>query len=283
MNITVLGLGLIGGSMALAIKQKFDCFIKGVDANESHCNQALEINLVDEIVSLDDGIISADFIFMATPVSATMKLLPYILDQIDDSTIVIDLGSTKDDLCAMVRNHQKRANFVAAHPIAGTENSGPKAALANLYENKMMIICEQKLSSTDAIEKSTEIFEALNMRLMYLEPEEHDRQLAYVSHLSHISSFTLGLTVLAMEKDDSAIFNLAGSGFASTVRLAKSSPETWSPIFVQNSKHIINALNCYINELERFRNLIEQKREQNIKSLIIEANHVSEILDGKHR
>jgi len=283
MNISIIGLGLIGGSFGLAIKKLIPCNIRGIDTNPEHTTLALQLGLVDEIVSLDEGISDADLIYIAIPVSATKELMLKILDEIDEHTIVIDAGSTKSDLCASVSMHPRRKNYVAAHPIAGTENNGPTAAFAELFENKMMLICEPEETDSEILKKAEHIFSLLNMHIQYVTPEEHDRQLAYVSHLSHISSFTLGLTVLGMEKDDSSIFNLAGSGFASTVRLAKSSPEMWSPIFVQNSKHIINALNCYINELERFRNLIEQRREQNLKELMFEANQIRKVLDGKHR
>ncbi len=283
MNISIIGLGLIGGSFGLSLKNRMECKITGIDKKEEHCKLALENNLVDRIEFFDEGIADADVIIIAVPVTVSQKILIEVLSKIKPTATVIDAGSTKSNICNEVRNHENRKNFVAAHPIAGTENNGPLAAFDGLYDYKPMIICEPELSGPESLKTAISLFETLKMTISYQDPEEHDRHMAYVSHLSHLTSFTLGLTVLAMEKDDSTIFNLAGSGFASTVRLAKSSPEMWSPIFMQNSKNIINALNCYINELERFKNLIEQKREQNLKELMQEANLIRKVLDGVKR
>ncbi len=279
MNITIIGVGLIGGSMALSLRG-FQTHIIGVDKNEEHCSQALELGLVDEVLPMEEAIPKSHLVILAIPVDSARETLPYILDNISDNTVVTDMGSTKSGICGKVRNHRNRKNYVAAHPIAGTENSGPKAAFSSLYKGKMTIICERELSADFALAMVEKMFKILEMNVIYMKPEEHDRHIAYVSHISHITSFVLGLTVLDIEKDENSIFDMAGSGFASTVRLAKSSPQMWAPIFVQNAEHISIALGAYIEKLQLFKNLIDNRNSEKAIELMKEANDIRRILDG---
>ncbi len=246
MNVTIIGLGLMGGSLALALKQKkFSNHIIGIDNNKTHCEEALKLNLVNEIRELN-SVIDSDIIVVATPVAASINIISTVLDNISKNQIVIDLGSTKGELCVHLNRHKNRAQFVAAHPIAGTENSGPKAAINDLYNNKKVVVCEKNSCSDNTLSLAMELFNKVGMTTVFMTPKEHDKHLAYISHLSHVSSFALGLTVLDLEKDEENIFNLAGSGFSSTARLAKSSPEMWTAILAQNKEHIVPALDTYI-------------------------------------
>ena len=238
MKVYVIGIGLIGGSMALDIQALHkDAVIIGVDADENHLEQAIELGIIHQKAELKD-VIDADFVIMAVPVDIALGLLPKILDTISDDTLVFEVGSTKSPICEAVANHPKRRNFLATHPIAGTEFSGPMAAIRNLFVDKTNIICEVEKTTFKLQEKGLKLFKDLGMRIRYMEPKSHDKHIAYVSHLSHISSFMLGKTVIEKEKDEKDIFDMAGSGFESTVRLAKSSPAMWTPIFKQNKKQI---------------------------------------------
>ncbi|MBN4062312.1 MAG: prephenate dehydrogenase [Flavobacteriales bacterium] len=281
MEVTIIGLGLIGGSLAMALRQNgFATHIIGVENNEEHGEQALELGLADEVLPLDEAISKGEMIIIAISVDAARKLLPEILDQINESQTVMDMGSTKAGICSVVENHPNRKNYVAAHPIAGTENTGPKAAINNLFFHKVAIICEKEKSGEQQLALAEQLFRSLFMKLVYMAAKEHDLHAAYVSHLSHISSFTLGLTVLDIEKDEQNIFNLAGSGFASTVRLAKSSPEMWAPIFEQNAEYLSDALDTYIKWLTKFKKLIDSKQKNEVEELMRQANDVGRILDG---
>ena len=236
--------------------------------------------MVDEILTLDEALPQSHLVILAIPVDAAREMLPYILDNISDNAVVTDMGSTKRGICAKVRNHYKRQNYVAAHPIAGTENSGPKAAFSTLYKGKMTIICEKELSADFALQMVEKMFKIIDTKVIYMNPDEHDRHIAFVSHISHISSFVLGLTVLDIEKDEKSIFNMAGSGFASTVRLAKSSPDMWTPIFVQNADSISVALGAYIANLQKCKNLIDKREGEEAYKMMKEANNIRKILDG---
>ncbi|WP_296622144.1 prephenate dehydrogenase [Marivirga sp.] len=279
-SISVFGLGLIGGSFALAVKNKFpDINIYGVDQNPDHAAKALELNLINEIKSADDKeVLESDLIILAIPVSAIYDLLPALLSNISENTVIIDGGSTKAGICHNVGQHPKRAQYVAAHPIAGTEYSGPEAAFPKLFEGKKNIICEYDLSSEKAKSYANWLFEIVGMKNIFMDAENHDKHLAYVSHLSHISSFMLGLTVLNIEKDEENILNLAGSGFASTVRLAKSSPEMWAPIFQQNKSHLSKALDEYILQLQHFQKQLAEGNSAELKSLMHKANEIRKVL-----
>jgi len=280
MRISIVGLGLIGGSMALDLKSNgLATKVVGVDINEEHCKAALRLKLVDEVVTLDEAIKQSDLIILATPVQYTMELMPTILDQVK-SQIVIDVGSTKYEISEIVKNHPQRKNYLATHPMAGTEFSGPMAAKKNLFRNKAVIFCDVDLSSKKAIDLVNDIYDCLGMPIIKMTSKQHDLHTAYVSHISHISSFALAQTVLKKEKEAQHIFNLASGGFDSTVRLAKSSPEMWAPIFTQNAKNILSVLDKYISELEAFREAIEAKDSQVLVDIMTEANKIKKVLRG---
>lgn len=282
MNICIIGLGLLGGSTALGIKATLkDLRIIGVESNREHAAQALSNGIAHKILPLKEGIREADVIVLATPVNVIVELLPRVLDIVSDVQVVIDMGSTKEQICQAVADHPKRGRFVAGHPIAGTEYSGPGAAFAALLPGKQMIICDKEDSAIDAIEAALSIFKtALNMRISYMKAAAHDRQIAYVSHLSHISSFALSNTVLEKEKDELSIFEMAGSGFSSTVRLAKSSPDMWAPIFSQNTRNISAALDAYIKNLVHFKTMLDQQNEKESHLWMERANDIRRILQG---
>ncbi|GEO06342.1 prephenate dehydrogenase [Adhaeribacter aerolatus] len=281
MNICIVGLGLLGGSFALGLKQlPYHYHFIGVDNNPEHAAKALELGLVDEISDLEAGVKKADLTVLAVPVNALIAMLNPVLDMLPEKATLIDFGSTKELICGVVQNNPKRAQFVAVHPIAGTENSGPEAAFAGLLPRKIMIICDKEKSRPESVKLVEDIFRQLDMRLSYMPADSHDLHLAYVSHLSHISSFALGATVLEKEKDEENIFNMAGSGFSSTVRLAKSSPEMWAPIFTQNSRNISAALDSYIRKLQEFKNMIDNQDEAASFELMKKTNDIRRILSG---
>ncbi len=280
MNITIVGLGLIGGSMAIDLRKSgLATELVGIDLNHSNAQRAVDLGLVDRTEN-DQALAQADVVLLSIPVNAMAGLLPTVLDVVKPSALVMDSGSTKANICRAVANHPRRAQFVAAHPIAGTENSGPDAAFSGLFSGKAIIICEREKSSQESLTMALKIFDALGMKVSYMQPEEHDRHVAYVSHLSHVSSFLLGQTVLDIERDEKNIFTLAGSGFASTVRLAKSSPAMWAPIFEQNMEYLSQALQEYIIHLQRFQYHLMKKDTQAILKTMAEANQIRRILDG---
>jgi prephenate dehydrogenase len=282
MIVSIIGLGLIGGSLAINIREKgLAERIIGVDKDQKNAEAALNIGLVDDIFKLDEAIVMADLVIVAVPVDQAKVLLPEVLYSINVRATVMDVGSTKKGICESVSDHNKRKRFVATHPIAGTENFGPRAAIPDLFNGKLSIICDREKSDDDALEIVQQLYKSIGMDIVYMNAEEHDLHSAYVSHLSHVSSFMLGLTVLEIEKNEKTIFELAGSGFASTVRLAKSSPEMWTPIFQQNSHHLLNALDTYIDKLKIFREAIEKKDTIKLTSLMKQANDIRRILDGK--
>ncbi|MEO9571279.1 MAG: prephenate dehydrogenase [Polaribacter sp.] len=279
-NIYMIGVGLIGGSFAIDIKNHdSEVIIHGISRKDETLNKALELGLIDRKATLDD-LENADLVIVSIPVDATVKLLPTILDKISDTGLVIDAGSTKEEICKVVEHHPKRRNFLACHPIAGTENSGPTAAISGLYVGKTNIICEVEKTTFKLQEKALELFRAIGMRIRYMDPVSHDKHIAYVSHLSHISSFMLGKTVIDKEKNERDIFDMAGSGFASTVRLAKSSPAMWTPIFKQNKENVIETLDKYINNLQHFKELMEQDDFSEIFKEMENTNYIKQILNG---
>lgn len=279
-NIYIIGVGLIGGSLAKDIKKLHpEVKIHGISRKESTLDKALSLNLIDKKATLDD-IVHADLVIVAIPVDDTVKILPSLLDKISDTGLVVDAGSTKEAICKVVENHPKRRNFLASHPIAGTEYSGPEAAISGLFEGKTNIICEVEKTAFKLQEKALKLFVSLGMRIRYMNPEAHDKHIAYVSHLSHISSFMLGKTVIEKEKNERDIFDMAGSGFASTVRLAKSSPEMWAPIFKQNKENVIETLEEYINNLKQFKELMEKDDFDAIYNEMKDTNYIKQILNG---
>lgn len=280
MKATVVGLGLIGGSIALGLRRAgIATEIVGVDLNTANGIKAVELGLVDKIQTEDVALASADLVVLAIPVNALHAFLPAVLDAIKKDAVVIDAGSTKTSICKSVANHPKRRQFVASHPIAGTENSGPQAAFDGLFKGKTNIICEAGQSSVEALATAMKIFDALEMKTIFMEADEHDKHVAYVSHLSHVSAFLLGQTVLDIEKDEKNIFNLAGSGFASTVRLAKSSPDMWTPIFEQNVEYLSQALLEYIMHLQRFHYHLMKRDTKELHSIMSKANEIRRVLD----
>lgn len=283
MKLVLIGVGLIGGSMALELK-KIDPTIEvvGVDANPAHLDAALSFGIIDRKGNWEE-ISDADRVLLSVPVKATLDLLPKLLDQLSENGLLWDVGSTKASLCEAVANHPRRENYLAAHPIAGTEFSGPEAAHLGLFAGKPQIICEAKKTRSDLLSWAKTNFRQMGMYLRFMEADEHDRHMACVSHLSHISSFMLGKTVLEEEADEQNIFDLAGSGFESTVRLAKSSPDMWAPIFEQNQNNIIEILSAYIANLENFKQKLMQKDIESLYAQMKNTNQLTSILNGiKH-
>ena len=280
MNIGIIGLGLIGGSFALAARKHIPgCVLFGEDINEEHQKQALSLNLIDQ--ELTSSIYAEmDIIILAVPVDAALERADILLDQMNDNALLMDAGSTKASICAVLELHPKRNQFLASHPIAGTEFSGPTAAFDDLYRAKAQILCETHKTRPDLLEWALQWFKNMEMKVQEMDPKEHDKHIAYVSHLSHISSFMLGKTVMEKEKDEKAIFAMAGSGFASTVRLAKSSPAMWTPIFQQNQDNILEVLKQYIANLEEFKSLMEQSNYDAIHQKMKQTNAIREILAG---
>ncbi len=278
MNIAVIGIGLIGGSMALSLKNKgFVQKVIGVDNNDDHIKQALSLELIDESMNLFDAIDAADILLLATPIGAAEKLLPIILDRVDKQT-VFDVGSTKKSICDVVANHPNRKRFVATHPMWGTENSGPSAAVKDGFVNKATVICCKEESDEDAADLVEKIYALLEMHLLYMNAADHDMHVAYISHISHITSFALANTVLEKEKEEDAIFELASAGFESTVRLAKSNPAMWVPIFMQNRENVLDVLNEHIAQLRKFKSCLEKENYEYLQELIEKANGIRRIL-----
>ena len=278
-SVAIIGVGLIGGSWALALKKYFsDITILGVDNNQSHLEEALRLGLIDKAVDLDAAA-QSDLVFVSIPVGAASGVLVSLLDKVGENTLIMDAGSTKSALCQSISDHPNRSHFLAAHPIAGTEFSGPTAAKADLFDGKLMILCEIEKTAIRLQENILTAFQKIGMRLRYMDPESHDKHVAYVSHLSHVSSFMLGKTVMDKEVDDRNIFDLAGSGFASTVRLAKRSPEMWGPIFLQNKEHLSHTLEAYISNLQKFKTLIDNEDLEALTSEMKRINTIEKILN----
>ena len=279
MKFFLIGTGLIGGSMSRDLRNILDnTQIHGIDKNEISVKHAKSVGVIDNIDSLEN-LNSADRVILSVPVSESLKILPFVLDNLNNDALVWDVGSTKFSLCKSVENHSKRDQFLATHPIAGNEFSGPKASIENLFNGKIQILCETNKTRPDLLQWAKSIFNLMGMKIRYMNPEEHDKKMAIVSHLSHISSFMLGKTVMDSEKDDQNILDFAGSGFESTVRLAKSSPEMWSSIFKDNRENILEILKAYIENLKQFQLKIENENYIDLKNQMIKTNKLREILD----
>lgn len=282
MNICIIGLGLIGGSFALAVKRhSLTERIYGVDASPRNAAKALELGLVNEIVEFDKATEMADIIAIATPVDAIPQLAIKLLNRISEDQIVMDMGSTKEELCELISQHPNRHRFVATHPMWGTEHSGPEAAVEGAFAGCNTVICEGERSDKGAVAEVEKIFKRIGMEIMYMSAEKHDTHAAYVSHISHITSFILATTVLEKERESDTILDLAGGGFESTVRLAKSSPEMWIPILMQNKYNVLDVLREYIHQLEIFRKALEKDNRDEIRQTIEKANTIRKILDKK--
>ncbi|HBR12625.1 MAG TPA: prephenate dehydrogenase [Chryseobacterium sp.] len=280
MKIGIIGTGLIGGSIALKLKEKnFTNFVYGIDQNEENLNKALELNIIDEKSDFEDGIRKADLIIVAIPVDAAKKILPDILDLINESQVVMDVGSTKSGIVNAIKNHPKRKRFVAFHPMWGTENSGPQAATTESFTGKAAVICNSEESDKNALATVEQLIQNLEMHPIYMQADAHDVHTAYISHISHITSYALANTVLEKEREEDRIFQLASSGFSSTVRLAKSHPEMWVPIFRQNKENVLDVLNEHISQLRKFKSALEKENFDYLEELIVNANKIRGILD----
>ena len=281
MNIGIIGLGLIGGSMAIDLKRRgFAQQVLGVEAEPVNAAAALSIGLADEVVDLKECVDRSDLIVVAVPVGAAQTLLPMILDMMPEGSekVVMDVCSTKEQLVRSVESHPAREHYVASHPMAGTEYSGPWAAMSGMYDGHACIICDAEKSHPEAVRKVEALYDALNMRVICMDSSNHDLHTAYVSHISHVTSFALALTVLEKERDEKHIFDLASGGFSSTVRLAKSSPDMWTPILTQNKENVLHVMDTYIEKMNAFRQAVAEGDEEAIRSLIEEANRIRRII-----
>ena len=277
-NFAIVGVGLIGGSFALKCKSKgLSQRVYGVDNNPAHAVQAIGLSLVDEMTDLETAIANADVVVISIPVNALADLLPKILDLVDEQ-VVIDMGSTKGHIGEVVETHPKRGRFVAAHPMWGTEYSGPTAAVENAFENKAVILCDLEKTDPDAVAIAEEIFKTMQMRIIQMNANDHDLHAAYVSHIAHITSFALANTVLEKEKEDNAIFEMASAGFESTVRLAKSNPEMWTPILMHNRENVLDVLNEHISQLKKFKSCLEKENWEYLNELMSSANQIKRII-----
>lgn len=278
MILTIIGTGLIGGSMALTLKEKgIASRVIGVESNAEHAQKALELALVDEILPLEQAIPASELVILAVPVNVAEQLLPSILD-ICSNQVVMDVGSTKEGLLNAVSHHSKRGRLVATHPMWGTEYSGPGAAVKGAFVNKATVICNRETTDADALEKAEQLYRSLGMHIVYMNAKDHDVHVAYISHISHITSFALANTVLEKEREEDAIFELASAGFESTVRLAKSNPAMWVPIFMQNRENILDVLNEHISQLRKFKASLEKENYAYLQELIEQANGIRRIL-----
>lgn len=282
MKIAVIGVGLIGGSMALKLRhQGLASYILGVDRSDKDLQKAKDLQIIDEASTFTEAITQAEIIIVAVPVDATIKILPEVLDLIDSNQTVIDVGSTKSSIVKAVKNHPNRNRYVAFHPMWGTENSGPEAAKVDSFAERAAVICDAENSAPDALENVTRIADTLGMHVILMNARDHDVHTAYISHISHITSYALANTVLAKEQQEETIFQLASSGFSSTVRLAKSHAEMWLPIFMENRENVLDVLNEHILQLQNFKSALENADSPQLEGLIKNANKIRAILEQK--
>ena len=278
-NVTIVGVGLISGSLALALKEKgLAKNIIGVSRTQESTDKALKLGIIDEALPLEEAVKKSDFIYVAIPVDVTVPVTLQVMGLITDKQIVADAGSTKYVLCQALANHPLRKRFVATHPMWGTEYSGPESAVRGAFSGRSCVICEKDKTDKEVAEKIESIYKTLGMNIVYMEAENHDIHAAYVSHISHITSFALANTVLEKEKEENAIFELAGGGFESTVRLAKSNPSMWAPIFMQNRENVLDVLNEHISQLRKFKSCLEKENYEYLKELMQNANKISRII-----
>jgi prephenate dehydrogenase len=279
MVLTIVGVGLISGSFALALKEKGICnHVIGVSKTAASTQKAIDLGIIDEALPLLEAIKKSDFIYVAIPVDATIPILKTILDNINENQFVADAGSTKFELCDAIKDHPMRHRFVATHPMWGTEHSGPEAAVKNAFAGRACVICEKEKSDTDIVAFIENTYKQLGMNMIYMDAAAHDMHAAYISHISHITSFALANTVLEKEKEEDTIFDLAGGGFESTVRLAKSSPSMWAPIFMQNRENVLDVLNEHISQLRKFKSCLEKGNLEYLSELMTNANKIKRIL-----
>ncbi|MBC6492159.1 prephenate dehydrogenase [Flavihumibacter stibioxidans] len=277
-KIAIVGVGLIGGSLALQLNEKgLAARIVGVEANPEHAARAMELGLVDEMLPLEEAVAQSEVIILAIPVDKMITMLPGVLDKVT-SQIVLDAGSTKEQLVNAVAGHPNRGRYVATHPMWGTEYSGPQAAVRHAFENKAVVICNAAESDEDAVAWVMQTYRKIGMHLLEMDAVAHDLHAAYVSHISHITSFALANTVLEKEREDEAIFEMASAGFESTVRLAKSNAAMWVPIFMQNRENVLDVLNEHISQLRKFKSCLEKENYEYLHELIENANKIRRIL-----
>ncbi len=280
MVVCIVGIGLIGGTLASSLKaNKFAERVIGIDSNEKHSQDALALGIIDEVGTLEYGIEQATLIIISTPVDSAVEILPSVLDKIGRHQVVIDVGSTKEAAINSVKKHSNRGRFVATHPIWGTEYSGPAAAICGAMEGKTTVICNPEDCDNDAIVLVEQVYNSLGMKKVYMDAKDHDLHAAYISHISHAASFALALTVLEKEREEDKIFRLAGSGFESTVRLAKSNPDTWIPIFKQNRSNLLDVLNEHIYQLRQMKKLLEMEEYSALHKIMLEANEIKRIIN----
>lgn len=278
-KVTIVGVGLIGGSFALALKEKgFVKKVIGVGRAKASLDKAKELGLIDEALPLEEAVKQSDLIYVSIPVDATVPVMLQIMDMVNDKQIVVDAGSTKFSLCDALKNHPMRKRFVATHPMWGTEHSGPEAAVKGAFAGRACVICEKEKSNKEAVDTIENIYKTLGMHMVYMNAQNHDVHAAYVSHISHITSFALANTVLEKEREEDAIFELAGGGFESTVRLAKSNPAMWAPIFMQNRENVLDVLNEHISQLRKFKASLEKENWEYLTELMENANKIGKIL-----
>ncbi len=278
-SVTIVGVGLIGGSFSLALKDRgLVRNVIGVSRTGASAQRALELGLIDEILPLEEAVKKSDLIYVAIPVDVTIPVMEQIMDLVTDKQIVADAGSTKFALCESLAGHPMRSRFVAMHPMWGTEYSGPEAAVRDAFRGRACVICEKEKSAPDAVDVMEGLYRDMGMHIVYMDANSHDMHAAYISHISHITSFALANTVLEKEKEDEAIFELAGGGFESTVRLAKSNPSMWLPIFMQNKEHVLDVLNEHIAQLRKFKSCLEKDNAGYLRELMENANKIRRIL-----
>ena len=278
-SVTIVGVGLIGGSFSLALKDKgLVRNVIGVGRSADSLDKALELGLVDEVLPLDAAVKKSDLVYVAIPVDATVPVMRQIMDLVTERQIVADAGSTKKALCESLDGHPMRSRFVATHPMWGTEYSGPEAAVHHAFAGRTCVICEKEKSDPEAVKMMEDLYRQMGMQMVDMDPDSHDMHAAYISHISHITSFALANTVLEKEKEDEAIFDLAGGGFESTVRLAKSNPAMWLPIFKQNREHVLDVLNEHIAQLRKFKSCLEKENYDYLQELMDNANKIKRII-----
>ena len=272
-------MGLIGGSFALALRDHgLASEILGVENSEQHAAEALRLGLADRMVGFEEGIAEADLIVLATPVDTTPLMAVKALNRVNGHQVVMDAGSIKSELCEVISMHARRGRFVAVHPMWGTEYSGPRAAQHGAFTGRNVVLCDTANSDPDAVARVEAIFRALECPMVYMDPEEHDLHTAYVSHISHVTSFALALTVLEKEREERHIFDLAGGGFESTGRLAKSSASTWVPILLRNKYNVLDVLREHIHQLQIMRKMLERDDAEGLKGLMERANTIQRII-----
>lgn len=278
-TVTIVGVGLISGSFSLALKEKgLVKKVIGVSRTAASAQKALDLGLIDEVLPLEQAVVQSDLIYVAIPVDATIPVMKQVMDLVTGNQIVADAGSTKQALCTALNSHPMRARFVATHPMWGTEYSGPEAAVRDAFVGRTCVICEKEKSDPAAVEKIEQVYKALGMHMIYMDADSHDMHAAYISHISHITSFALANTVLEKEREEDTIFELAGGGFESTVRLAKSNPAMWVPIFMQNRENVLDVLNEHITQLRKFKVCLEKENYSYLQELIENANKISRII-----